>query len=88
MTDTLFNNGGSLYKWLTDFSAILRFGDFKFRFVNCQRIGMHRCLRYETVGKGKANNTANKACAAEKEEIPVEASGLFQRILTGLCCKR
>jgi hypothetical protein len=38
---------------------------------------MHGCLRYKTIWKGKANNTTDKSCAAEKEEVPVEINGLL-----------
>jgi hypothetical protein len=48
---------------------------------------MHRCLWYETIGKRKTDNATDKACAAKKKEIPVETGGLFERILTGLCCE-
>jgi len=46
---------------------------------------MNRCLRHESVGEGKPNDTANEAGTAEKEEVPMEAGGLLERVLTGLC---
>ena len=48
---------------------------------------MHGCLRHEAVWKRKTDDTADEACAAEKEEVPVEAGGFLKRILSSLRCE-
>jgi hypothetical protein len=77
MTDALFDNSKSYNIRLADLAALFSFGDLKFRFINCQKVSMHGCLRYKTIWKGKANNATDESCAAEKEEVPVEINGLL-----------
>ena len=88
MTDTLLDNGSSLDKWLTDLITVFGFGDLQSGLVNGQGICMYGCLRYQAIGKWEADNATNEACAAEKEEVPVETSGLLEGVLAGLCCER
>lgn len=87
MTDTLLDNSSSLDKWLADLTTVFRFGDLQPSFVNGQRVCVYGCLRNQAVGKWKADDATNKACAAEKEKVPVKTSGLFERVLAGLCCE-
>jgi hypothetical protein len=49
---------------------------------------MDGCLRDETVRERKTNDATNEAGAAEEEEVPMETSRLFERVLTSLCCER
>ena len=48
---------------------------------------MNRCLRYESIGKRKPDNTANEAGATEKEKVPVKTSRLLEGVLPGLRCQ-
>lgn len=88
MADALFDYRSSYDLWLVDLAAIFGFGNIQPRLVDSQRIGMHWCLGYQTVGQGKANDTADEAGTAKQEEIPVEAGGFLERVLAGLRRKR
>ena len=45
---------------------------------------MYGRLRDEPVGQGQAEDAGDKGRAAEEEEIPVEAAGLLEGIVSGL----
>jgi hypothetical protein len=45
---------------------------------------MDRRLRDEAVGHGKPDDACDEGRAAEEEEVPVEAGGLFEWKLAGL----
>jgi hypothetical protein len=48
---------------------------------------MHWCLRYETLRERKSDDAADEAGATKEEEVPVEATGLFEGILASLSRK-
>jgi hypothetical protein len=88
VTNALFDNSGSFHDRSADLASIFRLCDFELGFVDSQRVGMDGCLRDETVRERKTNDATNEAGAAEEEEVPMETSRLFERVLTSLCCER
>jgi hypothetical protein len=87
VTDTLLNNSSSFDDWFTNLTSIFRFDDIELGLVDGQRVGMDGCLGDETVRERKTNDTADETSATEEEEVPMEASGLCERVLTSLRCE-
>jgi len=55
--------------------------DLEGGFVFGEGVGVDGSLWDEAVGEWEAKDAGDECCAAEEEEVPVEAAGFFQGVL-------